>query len=72
MEGGRIVESGSYRDLVAKEGSRFRALMAAQLSAVGEETGSANEEADEEDEKRQDDDVKEVKIEVVEGQTKKD
>jgi len=34
LEGGRITESGSYRELVAREGSRFRALMAAQLTAV--------------------------------------
>ncbi|KAI0733760.1 P-loop containing nucleoside triphosphate hydrolase protein [Fomitopsis betulina] len=34
LEDGHVVESGSYRHLVNKEGSRFRALMAAQLSAA--------------------------------------
>lgn len=31
---GRITESGSYRELVGRKDSRFRALMAAQLSAA--------------------------------------
>lgn len=47
LEGGRIVESGSYRELVGREGSRFRALMAAQLSAtVVEQEPEKDEEAD--------------------------
>ncbi|KAF9450097.1 hypothetical protein P691DRAFT_666011 [Macrolepiota fuliginosa MF-IS2] len=37
LEGGRIVESGSYRELAGREGSRFRTLMAAQLSAAAVE-----------------------------------
>lgn len=45
LEGGRIVESGSYRELVSREGSRFRALMAAQLTAV--EDGKGGEEVEE-------------------------
>ena len=32
--GGRIAESGTYRELVRRPDSRFRALMAAQLDAV--------------------------------------
>jgi hypothetical protein len=31
---GRITESGTYRALAAQEDSRFRALMAAQLTAA--------------------------------------
>lgn len=31
---GRITESGTYRELVGRKDSRFRALMAAQLSAA--------------------------------------
>lgn len=42
LEGGRVVESGSYRELVAKEGSRFRALMAAQLTAVEQKKPEEN------------------------------
>lgn len=75
MEGGRVVESGAYRELVAREGSRFRALMASQLSAVEQNTttGDASEEAVEEyveefDEGR-DEGVREV--EVVEEKAKK-
>ncbi|GJE97308.1 ABC transporter ATP-binding protein [Phanerochaete sordida] len=34
LEGGRITESGSYRQLVNRKDSRFRALMSAQLSAA--------------------------------------
>jgi hypothetical protein len=37
LEGGRIVESGGYRELVLggkEKGERFRSLMAAQLSAA--------------------------------------
>ena len=32
--GGRIAESGTYRELVRRPDSRFRALMAAQLDAL--------------------------------------
>ena len=31
---GRISESGTYRELVSRKDSRFRALMAAQLSTA--------------------------------------
>jgi len=48
MEGGRIVESGAYRELVAREGSRFRALMAAQLTAVDQKIDSPRKDAEEE------------------------
>ncbi|TFK84857.1 P-loop containing nucleoside triphosphate hydrolase protein [Polyporus arcularius HHB13444] len=42
LEDGHIVESGTYRHLVNKEGSRFRHLMAAQLNAAaGEYPASA-------------------------------
>lgn len=34
LEGGRITESGTYRELVGRENSRFRTLMAAQLNAA--------------------------------------
>ncbi|KAF8548384.1 P-loop containing nucleoside triphosphate hydrolase protein [Imleria badia] len=34
LEDGRITESGMYRELVGRHDSRFRALMAAQLSAA--------------------------------------
>ncbi|KAJ6497547.1 P-loop containing nucleoside triphosphate hydrolase protein [Mycena sanguinolenta] len=37
LEGGRIVESGTYQQLVSREDSRFRALMAAQLTAAAGE-----------------------------------
>lgn len=38
LEDGRITESGTYRQLVNRENSRFRALMAAQLNAMAGET----------------------------------
>ncbi|TFY57456.1 hypothetical protein EVJ58_g7010 [Rhodofomes roseus] len=34
LEDGHVVEAGTYRQLVNREGSRFRALMAAQLNAA--------------------------------------
>ncbi|KZT21094.1 hypothetical protein NEOLEDRAFT_1139947 [Neolentinus lepideus HHB14362 ss-1] len=34
LEDGRITESGTFNELVAREGTRFRALMAAQLTAA--------------------------------------
>ncbi|KAG8221227.1 P-loop containing nucleoside triphosphate hydrolase protein [Butyriboletus roseoflavus] len=34
LEDGRISESGTYRELIGRKDSRFRALMAAQLSAA--------------------------------------
>ncbi|TFY79601.1 hypothetical protein EWM64_g4409 [Hericium alpestre] len=34
LEDGRVTETGTYRQLVQRENSRFRALMAAQLSAM--------------------------------------
>ncbi|KAK0226340.1 P-loop containing nucleoside triphosphate hydrolase protein [Armillaria fumosa] len=37
LEDGRIVESGSYRDLVNREHSKFRDLMAAQLDAASKQ-----------------------------------
>ncbi|KAH9014750.1 P-loop containing nucleoside triphosphate hydrolase protein [Lactarius pseudohatsudake] len=36
LEDGHITETGSYRELVQRENSRFRSLMAAQLGATGE------------------------------------
>lgn len=38
LEGGRITESGTYRELVTDKNSRFRALMAAQLNAAAGES----------------------------------
>lgn len=38
LEDGHIIESGTYRQLVNREDSRFRVLMAAQLSAAGRES----------------------------------
>ncbi|KAG2016080.1 ATP-binding cassette transporter [Coprinopsis cinerea AmutBmut pab1-1] len=38
LEDGRITESGTFRELVAREDSRFRALMAAQLNAAAGES----------------------------------
>ncbi|KAL1694556.1 P-loop containing nucleoside triphosphate hydrolase protein [Schizophyllum commune] len=73
LEGGRIAESGTYRELVRRPDSRFRALMAAQLDAVdGRRTKEevehmAEEEEDEglgEDEKRlSEEEGKEVVVE---------
>ncbi|KAJ7270074.1 P-loop containing nucleoside triphosphate hydrolase protein [Mycena haematopus] len=37
LEGGRIVESGTYHQLVSRQDSHFRALMAAQLTAAAGE-----------------------------------
>lgn len=37
LEDGRITESGTYRELVSLENSRFRTLMAAQLDAAARE-----------------------------------
>ncbi|KIM40361.1 hypothetical protein M413DRAFT_177897 [Hebeloma cylindrosporum] len=37
LEGGRISETGTYRELVGRQDSRFRALMAAQLNAAAGE-----------------------------------
>ncbi|KAI9452277.1 P-loop containing nucleoside triphosphate hydrolase protein [Lactarius psammicola] len=37
LEDGHITETGTYRELVQRENSRFRTLMAAQLNAAGEE-----------------------------------
>jgi ABC-type multidrug transport system fused ATPase/permease subunit len=39
LEDGHITETGTYRELVQRESSRFRKLMAAQLNAGGEERG---------------------------------
>ncbi|KAL1742587.1 P-loop containing nucleoside triphosphate hydrolase protein, partial [Schizophyllum fasciatum] len=60
LERGRIAEAGTYRELVRRPGSRFRALMAAQLDAVdgrrvGEvRAGREGEEGEEEEEERGD------------------
>ncbi|KAI0276183.1 P-loop containing nucleoside triphosphate hydrolase protein [Russula aff. rugulosa BPL654] len=43
LEGGHITETGTYRELIQRENSRFRKLMAAQLNAVGEEQGGLTE-----------------------------
>ncbi|KAH9985450.1 P-loop containing nucleoside triphosphate hydrolase protein [Russula vinacea] len=42
LEDGHITETGTYRELVQRESSRFRKLMAAQLNAGAEEQGSPN------------------------------
>lgn len=42
LEDGHVTEMGTYRQLVHKEGSRFRALMAAQLNAAAGETSSSD------------------------------
>lgn len=53
LEGGRITESGTYRQLVKRKDSRFRALMAAQLSAAaGDSPTPLPGAADESDEER--------------------
>jgi ABC-type glutathione transport system ATPase component len=47
LEGGRIVESGGYRELVLggkDKGERFRSLMAAQLSAADTSVGGSGKE----------------------------
>jgi len=41
LEDGHITETGTYRELVQREDSRFRTLMAAQLNTAGEEQGPA-------------------------------
>ncbi|KAF9047476.1 P-loop containing nucleoside triphosphate hydrolase protein [Panaeolus papilionaceus] len=67
LEGGRIVESGTYRELVDKEDSRFRALMAAQLNAAaGESLAASDATAGQEPE------VEEVVEEVVEETVEED
>jgi len=43
LESGHITETGTYRELIQRENSRFRKLMAAQLNAVGEEQGGPTE-----------------------------
>ncbi|EPQ55212.1 hypothetical protein GLOTRDRAFT_138835 [Gloeophyllum trabeum ATCC 11539] len=46
LEDGRITESGTFNELVAQEGTRFRALMAAQLTAAtGERVTATHGEA---------------------------
>ncbi|KAJ3503106.1 hypothetical protein NLJ89_g8580 [Agrocybe chaxingu] len=50
LEGGRISESGTYSELVARKDSRFRALMAAQLNAAAGEHLPSYSEATEEQE----------------------
>ncbi|KAJ7099509.1 P-loop containing nucleoside triphosphate hydrolase protein [Mycena belliarum] len=42
LEDGGIVESGTYRELVSRQDSRFRALMAAQLNAAAGEKVTYN------------------------------
>ncbi|KAI0301675.1 P-loop containing nucleoside triphosphate hydrolase protein [Multifurca ochricompacta] len=41
LEDGHITETGTYRELVQRDNSRFRTLMAAQLNTAGEEHVSA-------------------------------
>lgn len=36
LEDGRVSETGTYRELVTRENSRFRELMKAQIDATGE------------------------------------
>ncbi|KAJ7189539.1 P-loop containing nucleoside triphosphate hydrolase protein [Mycena pura] len=43
LEDGRIVESGTYHQLVSRPDSRFRALMAAQLDASGDRHNDVSE-----------------------------
>ncbi|KAF8161352.1 P-loop containing nucleoside triphosphate hydrolase protein [Crassisporium funariophilum] len=70
LEGGRITESGTYRDLVSRENSRFRALMAAQLNAAAGESlymghePAANEESTEKDAKSETEDEPLVHVEA--------
>ncbi|RXW24949.1 hypothetical protein EST38_g903 [Candolleomyces aberdarensis] len=49
LEGGKITETGTFRELVAHENSRFRALMAAQLNAAAGESLLGEREVHEED-----------------------
>ncbi|KJA28809.1 hypothetical protein HYPSUDRAFT_196972 [Hypholoma sublateritium FD-334 SS-4] len=61
LEGGRISESGTYQELVARSDSRFRALMAAQLNAAaGETTSVVAEEASEDEAETLEVEVEEV------------
>ncbi|KAH9485598.1 ABC multidrug transporter mdr2 [Psilocybe cubensis] len=55
LEGGRITESGTYRELVGRKDSRFRVLMAAQLNAAAGEKLYLGEEI--ETEQDEDDDL---------------
>ncbi|PPQ93850.1 hypothetical protein CVT25_013559 [Psilocybe cyanescens] len=50
LEGGRITESGTYRELVGRKDSRFRVLMAAQLNAAAGEKLYLGEEVESEQE----------------------
>jgi len=43
LEDGHVTETGTYRELVQRENSRFRKLMAAQLNAAGEEQGGLSD-----------------------------
>ncbi|KAJ7747751.1 P-loop containing nucleoside triphosphate hydrolase protein [Mycena metata] len=47
LEEGRIVESGTYHQLISRQDSRFRFLMAAQLNAAAGEKHTYNFEAEE-------------------------
>ncbi|TFK21989.1 ATP-binding cassette transporter [Coprinopsis marcescibilis] len=67
LEGGCIVESGTFRELVERDDSRFRALMAAQLNAAAGESlfhheGNTSEPCPEDNEAEE--------FEIVEGSTK--
>lgn len=48
LEDGRIVESGTFQELVGRENSRFRTLMAAQMNAAAGETHKDTPEVEEE------------------------
>ncbi|KAF9022292.1 hypothetical protein BDZ89DRAFT_1070818 [Hymenopellis radicata] len=50
LEGGRITESGTYRQLIQRADSRFRALVAAQLDAAATEAHSTRIKDEEEEE----------------------
>ncbi|KAJ3536650.1 hypothetical protein NMY22_g5934 [Coprinellus aureogranulatus] len=50
MEGGRVTESGTFHELVNRENSRFRYLMAAQLNAAAGQSLAAPRETHEQEE----------------------
>ncbi|KAJ2918548.1 hypothetical protein MD484_g1821, partial [Candolleomyces efflorescens] len=58
LEGGKITETGTFRELVAQENSRFRALMATQLNAAAGQSVLGEREVHEEDEEAEEFEVK--------------
>lgn len=47
LEGGKITEQGTYREVSRQEGSRFRTLMAAQLLLEKSQSDPVEDEAEE-------------------------